>query len=353
MKTYVVRGVLGILSLSVVWTSSYANMLSRHYTLRRSFNNKVFNTNNNMGYTAKSLIKCSAKCEEDCDCLGFNSRTKKCHIFKACLAEDVTGDELAWKYYIPEYPEDCQELFGGGETTSGVYTIRPPGDRRLVTVYCDMATSGGGWTVIQNRVNGTMNFNRSWEEYRTGFGDAFTSYWIGNAIIHQFTKESSASLYISVTNVDGTSLYIIYDNFSILGEGNQYSLNITGAYSGSLDGIPQGRIQDHWVSVGSEFIRWNIAGAYSGSMGQCGGDSIRNATVRGIINGMKFTTYDQDNDYYTKNCAIRWGGGWWFNDCTDVFLNGLYNPPENWLQPWYPPYMDGKDVARTKMMIRR
>jgi len=34
-------------------------------------------------------------------------------------------------------------------------------------------------------------------------------------------------------------------------------------------------------------------------------------------NGMKFTTYDQDNDKYggDYNCASSRGGGWWYNEC--------------------------------------
>ena len=43
-------------------------------------------------------------------------------------------------------------------------------------------------------------------------------------------------------------------------------------------------------------------------------------------NGMQFTTIDVNNDLKSgENCAAyEKFGGWWFNTCADVNLNGLY-----------------------------
>ena len=54
------------------------------------------------------------------------------------------------------------------------------------------ALSVNGWIVIYQRVDGSMNFNRSWTEYRNGFVDTTDgSFWLGNEAIYQLTKNGN------------------------------------------------------------------------------------------------------------------------------------------------------------------
>lgn len=39
---------------------------------------------------------------------------------------------------------------------------------------------------------------------------------------------------------------------------------------------------------------------------------------------MMFSTKDNDNDQWGKNCAATYGNGWWFNRCHQTNLNGIY-----------------------------
>ena len=41
-------------------------------------------------------------------------------------------------------------------------------------------------------------------------------------------------------------------------------------------------------------------------------------------NGMQFSTLDSDNDNTSRDCANKYGGhgGWWYNGCFRVVLNG-------------------------------
>ena len=58
----------------------------------------------------------------------------------------------------------------------------------------------------------------------------------------------------------------------------------------------------------------------SGFTGNCG-DSLA------YHNGQMFTTTDRDNDESSsRNCAIVYKGGFWYNDCHEANPTGIYYP---------------------------
>nr|XP_019927003.2 angiopoietin-related protein 7 [Crassostrea gigas] len=205
--------------------------------------------------------------------------------------------------------EDCLALYQAGHTCSGVYTLHPAGGANT-DVVCDMETMGGGWTVIQNRFDGSENFNRNWADYKNGFGLAVGEYWIGNDAIHNLTQANN-SLYISITLTNGTTLYELYELFRISNEQDNYRLSIGGTASGTL------------------------------------GNRMTPNSATDNLNGREFSTSEGSN-----SCAQNHKGGWWYNGCYDAYLNGLFGSSD-WVQPWYPLLTTGKSIQKTAMMIRR
>ena len=82
---------------------------------------------------------------------------------------------------------NCAELYKSGHTISGVYTIDPDGSGAF-DVSCDQTTAGGGWTVLQKRLDGSVDFYRGWADYKNGFGNLNGEFWLGLDKIHRLTK---------------------------------------------------------------------------------------------------------------------------------------------------------------------
>ncbi|XP_052786212.1 microfibril-associated glycoprotein 4-like [Mya arenaria] len=102
---------------------------------------------------------------------------------------------------------------------SGVYNITTWRSHTTVSVYCDMTTDGGGWTVFQRRLDGSVDFYRNFSEYENGFGSASGQYWLGLRIIQEMLGKTSHELRIDVEGYDGSSGYDVYSNFRLQGAG--------------------------------------------------------------------------------------------------------------------------------------
>lgn len=83
---------------------------------------------------------------------------------------------------------------------------------------CDMETAGGGWTVIQNRHDGSLNFNRTWQEYREGFGSPQGEHWLGNAALHALTSSGQHQLRIELEDWHQQRRQATYNNFKVASE---------------------------------------------------------------------------------------------------------------------------------------
>ncbi|KAL1272381.1 hypothetical protein QQF64_028243, partial [Cirrhinus molitorella] len=161
---------------------------------------------------------------------------------------------------------DCAEAYKSGHNTSGVYHIYIGDMTEPTKVFCDMVTSGGGWTVLQRRANGSVNFQKGWNDYKLGFGDLSGEHWLGNEAVHLITSQAQYSLRVELKDWEENGAYALYDKFQLAGEKQQYRL---------------------------------LLGSYSGTAGQQ--SSLAS-------NGTGFSTRDADNDKCVCKCALMMTG---------------------------------------------
>ncbi|KFV56718.1 Fibrinogen alpha chain, partial [Gavia stellata] len=96
---------------------------------------------------------------------------------------------------------------------SGIFKIKPAGSSKVLSVYCDQETTLGGWLLIQQRMDGSVNFNRTWQDYKRGFGSVDGrgrgEFWLGNENIHLLTQNDTL-LRVELEDWDGNAVYAEY-----------------------------------------------------------------------------------------------------------------------------------------------
>ncbi|KAB5565283.1 hypothetical protein PHYPO_G00239360 [Pangasianodon hypophthalmus] len=202
-------------------------------------------------------------------------------VYTAAISTEFTTGALRFPY-----PSDCSQELMNGQKESGLVEIFPGGKQgQPVMVYCDMETDGGGWTVFQRRKDGKTNFFRSWQEYRKGFGDLEGEFWLGNDFLHNLTTMTPMNLRVDLRSGD-EAVYAHYSTFSLDTMKKHYMLRVSG-YSGTA------------------------------------GDSLKYHDKR------PFSTFDRDPQPFITRCSMSYRGGWWYKNCHEANLNGLYNTHTN------------------------
>ena len=176
-----------------------------------------------------------------------------------------------------------------------------------------MSTDGGGWTVIQRRMDGSVDFYRNWRDYKHGFGNLNGEFWLGLDKINRLT-EAQSCLRVDLEDFEKNVRYANYSVFSVGGPITNYKLTVSG-YSG------------------------NAGDSFSGH------------------NGRSFSTKDRDHDTWSRSCAEVYKGGWWYNACHASNLNGWYEygPTQSYATgvAWYGFRQHYYSLKFTEMKVKR
>ncbi|KNC22445.1 hypothetical protein FF38_06950 [Lucilia cuprina] len=196
---------------------------------------------------------------------------------------DIRYDDIPQKCKSDVLPKNCDEATSCIKR-SGVYKIlQPRYSNEPFLVECDAKTNGGGWTLIQRRQDGSVDFYRDWAEYQKGFGQIDGEFFIGLDKLYALTNYNGPQELLIVLEDKNEIRHAKYSNFVIGNEHQMYALQHLGVFSGDA------------------------------------GNSLTPHI------GMKFTTRDQDNDIHgTLNCAQEFLGAWWYQKCHSSNLNGKY-----------------------------
>ncbi|XP_076810748.1 angiopoietin-related protein 6-like [Clavelina lepadiformis] len=154
--------------------------------------------------------------------------------------------------------------------------------RNGLQVYCE-----DRWSIFQRRFDGSVNFQRTWDEYKVGFGKIEGEFWLGLEKAHRLTRGGNCNLRIELQDFDDVHYWAEYSSFSVDSEANLFRLNVA-EHTGNTT------------------------------------DNLR------LSKRAPFVTIDKvDRTLHWLSCATHDGnnGGWWFgvrDSCGDSWLNGVW-----------------------------
>ena len=76
-----------------------------------------------------------------------------------------------------------------------------------------------------------MDFFRSWDDYKRGFGNLNGEFWLGLDKIHRLTVSSNNKLRVDLEDIHSNTVFAEFSSFSVASERAKYQLSL-GSYSG-------------------------------------------------------------------------------------------------------------------------
>ncbi|XP_046546273.1 fibrinogen-like protein 1 [Haliotis rubra] len=212
----------------------------------------------------------------DSPCLNggtYNSTTSTCRCYHGFIG-----------HYCERLMYDCTEGSQSPHYTDqkGLFYILPPTASSPFKVMCNMKYGGKVYLMRKDATYPYVDFNRTWEEYRDGFGDLTLdgNFWLGNEKI--FLISTYRDMKLNIQMYHNSDFYQhFYKQFKVLNESSGYKASYIHHFGNSKHNFT------HYLD-------------------NCMKDQ----------NEMLFTSIDRDNDLKNgENCAQIRLSGWWYNEC--------------------------------------
>lgn len=136
------------------------------------------------------------------------------------------------------YPRSCEEQYSlHPQSSSGVYQLQLTPMGPTILAYCQLVIEHPSlpaqlWTVVQQRLNGSVSFARPWNDYVKGFGHPNGDYWMGLENMHILTAKG-CKLMITMEDYDGNNASTVYASVTIHSSVFNYELAITANWTGT------------------------------------------------------------------------------------------------------------------------
>ncbi|KAL8571600.1 hypothetical protein ACOMHN_061754 [Nucella lapillus] len=273
--------------------------------------------------SVRSKVECVVQCRLDERCLSivYNHRKQKCHLANARALENCTnmepmspakGQAIIFYQEAPycrrgemlgsvgkcvcapgfagspckRYFHDCSDVYHYGDWHNNeVHNVKPLSSPASFQVLCRQITNTRTYIMQRKKKKNRQNFNRPWADYRNGFGDLNSDFWLGLEKVHILTAvERSYRLRVNLKLFNNSIVALEYEDFKISNEKSGYRITFNSAVVNDT--------QDCLLP-------------------------LFNAS---------FSTFDKDQDQNDDvNCAESRKGGFWFRgeNCSTCNPNGV------------------------------
>lgn len=249
----------------------------------------------------EAIERLNGSCANDLDRFTVPSKGE---ASSSVLELELELEKLDDRYHliVNSLPGDCEDRTTNQPTRDGLRLLETGRARKPMLVYCQ-----DGWIVVARRRDGTLDFDRGWNEYSVGFGSPVGEYWIGNEILHRLTRNECTRLRIDMLDIHGERWRAEYESFAVDSASTGYRMYVDGYLGNATDAL-----------------------SYQ--------------------NGMSFSAKDRDMDASTTDCAANYHGGWWFSRCQHANLNGKYSLGLTWFRSDTNQWMS---IASAEMSVRQ